>query len=113
MGDDERKDGRENGEWIPIEESNAPLSADDGEQYTVAGGEVVGVVRRILKQANVRQVTVRNADGANVLVIPLPIGLAGLAVLPLWPALGALTSFAVGAALLADYTILVERRAAK
>jgi len=77
------------------------------ERIEVAADELVSTVKDLLKQGNVRRVTVRNKDGKKVLSVPMTAGVAvgGVAVLAA-PTLAAIASIA---ALATSTTLEVER----
>lgn len=73
------------------------------EKYRVSGDKLVGKVKEIVREGNVRRITIRNDDGKALIEIPLTIGVVGAVLLPVWAALGAI------AALVANCSIEVER----
>ncbi|MEI6478006.1 MAG: DUF4342 domain-containing protein [bacterium] len=75
------------------------------EEFTVNGEELVQKVKEIIKEGNVRRITVKHKDGSTIAEFPLTIGVIGVVVAPLLAALGAI------AALVGECTIAVEREA--
>ena len=73
------------------------------EELKVSGHQLLGTLKRIVREGNVRRIVIRNAGGRTVLDIPLNAGLVGAALLPFWAAVGGL------AAIAASYTVVVER----
>lgn len=77
------------------------------EKFQVAGNRVVGKVKQLVKEGNVRRIIIRKPNGQVLKEITLTAGVAigGLAVvvLPWLAALGALLAMGL------DYTIEVER----
>jgi hypothetical protein len=73
------------------------------EELVVKGEEVVESVKKLIQEAGVRRIVIKYKDGRTILEIPLVIGLAGIALLPVWSAL------ALIAALVTECSILVER----
>ena len=73
------------------------------EELRIDGERLVSTVKEIVRQGNVRRVTVRNRDGETVFELPLTLGVVGALLLPTLTALGAV------AALLTECTIVVER----
>lgn len=61
-------------------------------------------LEQLIHEGNVRRILVKDARGVTVMEVPLSVGLVGVALLPVWAAIGAV------AALAADFTIQVERR---
>ncbi|MCC7104401.1 MAG: DUF4342 domain-containing protein [Chloroflexi bacterium] len=72
------------------------------EELTATGDELVGQVRRLVNEGNVRRVIVKH-EGRTILELPLTIGVVGVLLAPQLAALGAV------AALLTRCTITVER----
>ncbi len=97
-------------ETIHVEEEN--VAGDDAgkgqervwsEEFKIATDELVAFVRKVSREANVRRIMLRRADGRTLLDIPLWLGVTGVALLPPYAALGMI------AAMLADISIVVER----
>jgi hypothetical protein len=74
------------------------------EEFKVKGEEVVGKVKQLIKEGNVRQITIKNKEGKSLIVLPLTIGVVGAVLAPMLAAVGAI------AALVTECTISVERR---
>jgi len=72
------------------------------DELTATGDELVGRVRGLVDQGNVRRVILKH-DDRTLLEIPLTLGVVGALLAPQVAALGAL------AALVTDCTITVER----
>ena len=73
------------------------------ENIEVTGKNAVKAVKKLIKEGNVRRITVKNKEGNTVFTMPLTIGVVGIALAPTLAALGAVTS------LLTKCTISVER----
>lgn len=74
----------------------------DWEQVRVKGEEVLGKVKELIREGNVRRVVIK--QGARTIAeFPLTVGVVGAVAAPLLAAVGALT------ALLTDCTLEVER----
>lgn len=82
-----------------------PEKSMQTEEHKVSGKDLLRRVKELVHQGNIRRITIRNAEGKSVLVIPLTVGIAGAVLLPLWAAVGAI------AALASDYTLVVEKDA--
>jgi hypothetical protein len=72
------------------------------ESFKVSGGELLGRVKQLVHEGNVRRVRIRQGDRV-VAEFPLTIGVVGAALAPMLAAVGAI------AALAAECTIEVER----
>jgi Domain of unknown function (DUF4342) len=73
------------------------------EELQVSGKKLLGTLKRVVREGNVRRVVIKNPGGRTVLDVPLTAGVVGAALLPFWAAVGGL------AALAAHYTVVVER----
>lgn len=73
------------------------------EEFRVSSEAVVGKIKELVHEGNVRRITIKNDDGRTLLEIPLTLGVIGTAVLPVFAAVGAM------AALVANMSITVER----
>ena len=77
--------------------------ANDREKHKVSGDKVIGKIKELLHEGNVRHVVIKNDEGRTLIEFPVSIGLAGALLLPVWAAVGAI------AAMVTDCTIEVER----
>jgi hypothetical protein len=94
-------------EEIPVEEvvEDAPEGKKEwGEEFVVAGEELVATVKKLVKEAAIRRLVVKNEKHNIHLEVPLVLGVAGIALVPFYAGL------ALIAALVTDCTILVERK---
>lgn len=73
------------------------------EEHRVPGENLVRKIKEIIREGNVRRITIRNEDGKELIEVPLSIGLVGTLLLPAWAAIGAI------AALVTNCSIVVER----
>lgn len=73
------------------------------ERYRVAGERLLSKVRELIREGNVRRITIKNDEEKTLIEIPLTFGVVGAALFPVWAAVGAI------AALVTDCSIEVER----
>jgi hypothetical protein len=73
------------------------------EEFRVSGEKVVEKVKELIREGNVRRITLKNDEGKTLIEIPLTLGVIGTLLLPVWAGIGAI------AALVANLTIAVER----
>ena len=73
------------------------------EEFEVSGEKLVAKLKELLRQGNIRRITIKNDDGKTLIEIPLTIGVVGAILLPVWAAIGAI------AALVTKCTIVIER----
>ncbi len=74
------------------------------EDFKVRGEEVVKKVKELIKEGNVRRVTIKDKEGKVIAEFPLTAGVIGAVLAPPLAAIGAI------AALMTDCTISVERK---
>nr|NQU91162.1 DUF4342 domain-containing protein [Bacteroidota bacterium] len=72
--------------------------------FHVSGDELLKKIKEIIHEGNVNRIIIKNDEGKTFLEIPVTVGVIGAVLLPVFAAVGAL------AALVADFTIEVERR---
>jgi hypothetical protein len=77
--------------------------SDRREKYRVAGEKLLSTVKGLIKEGNVRRITIKNDEDKTLIEIPLTFGVVGAAIFPVWAAVGAI------AALVTDCSIEVER----
>ena len=77
------------------------------EEFTINGEDVVGKVKDLLREGNIRRLSIRNEQGKTLIEVPLSTGGAvafiALFMAPVWAAIAAI------AAVAAKLTIVVER----
>ena len=73
------------------------------EEFKVSGDAVISKVKEILHESNVRRITIKNEKGITLIEIPLTVGVAGIILLPVLAAIGAI------AAVAANLTVVVEK----
>ena len=73
------------------------------EKHRVSGDSVIGKIKELIREGNVRHVVIKNEEGRTLIEFPVSVGLAGALLLPVWAAVGAV------AAMVTDCTIEVER----
>lgn len=72
-------------------------------EYKITGDKVVEKIKELVKEGNVRRVILKNEKGKTLVEFPLTVGVVGVALLPVWAAIGTI------AALVAKLTIVVEK----
>ena len=73
------------------------------EEIKTTGEQLVGTVKELVHEGNVRRVIVKDDEGKTLIEIPLTLGVVGALLLPVAAALGAI------AALVTECTIVVEK----
>jgi len=80
------------------------ISKKQTEEFKVEGKKVVGKIKELIKQGNIRKVVVKDNKGKVILSLPVTAGVVGALLLPPLVVVGAV------AALVTECTITVERR---
>jgi hypothetical protein len=73
------------------------------ESFKVNGEGLIKKVKELIKEGNVRRITVKDKDGKDLITFPLTFGVVGAVIAPVLAAVGAV------AALIGECTISVER----
>lgn len=73
------------------------------ESFQVTGENLLKKVKELIKEGNVRKITIKDKNGKNLVVFPLTLGVVGAAIAPVLAGVGAI------AALIGECTITVER----
>jgi DNA gyrase/topoisomerase IV subunit A len=73
------------------------------EEFNVDGERLVEKVKELIREGNVRKITIKDKSGKELITFPLTVGVVGAVIAPVLAALGAL------AALIGECTISVER----
>lgn len=74
------------------------------EDFKVKGEEVLKKVNELIKEGNIRRITIKDKSGNSIIEFPLTIGVIGAIIAPALAAIGAV------AALVTECTISVERQ---
>ena len=73
------------------------------EEFEVTGEKLIATIKEIVRQGNIRRVSIKSEKGATLLEFPLTLGVAGALVLTQLAAIGAI------AALVTKCSIVVEK----
>jgi hypothetical protein len=77
------------------------------ETFKVNGEILLKKVKELIKEGNVRRITIKDKKGKTLIVLPLNIGFVGAVIAPYLAGIGAI------AALIGECTISVEREETK
>ena len=77
------------------------------ETFKVQGEKLLNKVKELVKEGNVRKITIHEKDGKELMSFPLSLGVVGAVFAPVLAAVGAL------AALIGECSITVEREEEK
>jgi len=64
------------------------------EEYSISGEKLIGTVKELIRETNVRHIVIKNEQGETLIEIPLAVGVVGTLLLPVWAALGAIAALA-------------------
>lgn len=73
------------------------------EEFRVDGEELIAKIKNLVKEGNIRRITIKNKEGKTVFEIPLTFGVVGALIAPQLAAVGAI------AALVTEATVVVEK----
>lgn len=73
------------------------------EEFKVRGDDLLGKVKKLIAEGNVRRISIRDKKGKTIVELPLTVGVVGAVLAPALAAVGAI------AALVSECTIAVER----
>lgn len=74
------------------------------ESFKVSGDDLLKKIKELIKEGNIRKITITDKNGKTLVVFPLTIGVVGAVLAPVLAAVGAI------AALVTECTISVEKR---
>ncbi len=77
------------------------------EEFRVNGEELLGKIKSLVHEGNIRRIIIKNKEGAVLMEIPLTFGVVGALLAPSLAAVGAI------AALLTEATVVVEKSEGK
>jgi hypothetical protein len=75
------------------------------EEFKFDGDKLVGRIKELLHEGNIRRIIIKNEEGKTLIDIPLTMGVVGVLLAPQLAAIGAI------AALVTHGTIVVEKEA--
>ncbi|MBP9719060.1 MAG: DUF4342 domain-containing protein [Candidatus Levybacteria bacterium] len=75
------------------------------ETFKVNGEHLIGKVKEIIREGNVRRIIIKDKSGKTLVELPLTIGVVGVVLAPVLAAVGAI------AALVTECSITVEKEA--
>lgn len=73
------------------------------EEFHINGEELLGRIKALVHEGNIRRIIIKNKEGVVVMEIPMTFGVVGVLLAPSLAAVGAI------AALLSEATVVVEK----
>lgn len=80
------------------------ITKKNKEEFEVKGEDLLKKIKELIKEGNIRKITIKSEEGKTLIQIPLTLGVVGAILLPVWAAIGAI------AAIVTKATISVERK---
>ena len=74
------------------------------EKYKVRGEDLIAKIKELIKEGNVRKITISDKNGNELVSFPMTLGVIGALIAPVLAAVGAI------AALITECTVTVERK---
>lgn len=84
-------------------DTDRQIGGSSREEHKVSGDKVIGKIKELIHQGNVRRIIIKNEEGRSLIEVPLSVGVVGAVLAPMWAAIGAV------AALVTSCSIEVER----
>jgi len=79
------------------------MNKENKEEFEVKGEDLLAKIKELVKEGNIRRITIKSEEGKTLIQIPLTLGVVGAVLLPVWAAVGAI------AAVVTKATITIER----
>jgi hypothetical protein len=73
------------------------------EEFQVTGEKLIGKVKELIHEGNIRRIIIKNEEGKVLIEVPLTLGVIGAVLAPVLAAVGAI------GALVMNCTIVVEK----
>lgn len=80
------------------------MKSKKSDTFEVRGEDLIKKIKELVKEGNIRRISIIGKDGNSLIEFPLTIGVVGAVLLPVFAAVGAI------AALVTECTIKVDRR---
>jgi len=80
------------------------MAVQKEETFKINGENLLKKVKELIQEGNVRRITIKDKNGKDLIVLPLTVGVIGVALAPALAAVGAI------AALVTECSIVVERK---
>ena len=102
-------DDQENSYQLAYEAKNlikrkvTKMAKEKKEEFEVKGEDLLKKIKELIREGNIRRITIKSEEGKTLIQIPLTLGVVGALLLPVWAAIGAI------AAIVTKASITVER----
>jgi hypothetical protein len=88
-----------------INHKEVEMSEVRTEEFRVNGEELLGKIKQLIHEGNIRRIIIKDREGKVLIEFPLTLGVVGVVLAPTLAAVGAI------AALVTEATIVVEKEA--
>ena len=79
------------------------MTENKNEEFKINGERLIEKIKELVKEGNIRKITIKDKTGKEIITFPLTLGVVGTVIVPVLAAVGAI------AALIGECTISVER----
>jgi len=79
------------------------MTSERTEEFKIDGEDLLKKIKSLIKEGNIRRISIKTKEAKTIVEIPLTIGVVGALLLPTLAAIGAI------AAIVTECTITVER----
>ena len=86
-----------------VEQEDVETEDVTTEEHQVKGESLLSKIRELVHQGNIRRIIIKTSEGKTLIEIPLSLGVVGIALVPVWAAIGAIAALAV------DLKVVVEK----
>ncbi len=76
------------------------------EEFKINGNDIINKLKALIKEGNIRKITIKDREGKSIAEFPLTVGVVGTVILPIFAAIGTII------ALVTECTISVEKELA-
>jgi len=83
------------------------------EEFQVKGDKLVGNLKEMLHEGNIRRVSIQNEEGKVLIDIPLYVGVVGALLAPQLAAIGAIAALVTNCTLIVEKVGIPEEKAAE
>ncbi|MFZ3387158.1 MAG: DUF4342 domain-containing protein, partial [Candidatus Hydromicrobium sp.] len=62
------------------------ITKKNKEEFEVKGEDLLKKIKELIKEGNIRKITIKSEEGKTLIQIPLTLGVVGAILLPVWAA---------------------------
>lgn len=68
--------------------------AEKTEEFKVSGSDIMGKIKELINEGNIRRITIKNKEGRQIAEFPLTFGMVGTVLAPVLAAIGTIVALA-------------------